>query len=417
MVHVAKEMKRQEFNLPLLIGGATTSVMHTAVKIDPQYEHPVVYVKDASRAVGVAQNLIGSNKTDFATQIKQDYVKKREQHQLRRSKKPMKSIKAARENAHSIDWSDYTPPKPSFIGTKVFNDFPLDKLVERIDWTPFFQTWELAGKFPKILDDEVVGTHAKQLYSDAKAMLESIVAEKWITANGIIGFYPANSQGDDILVYQDETRSQVVERLCHLREQKDKANSNPNYCLSDYIAPEQSGLTDYVGGFAVGAGFGIETRIAQYDADHDDYNSIMLKALADRLAEAFAEKLHELVRQELWGYASSEAWSNDELIAEKYQGIRPAPGYPACPDHTEKAKLWQLLQVEKLTGIQLTDSYAMYPAAAVSGWYFSHPESRYFGLGTINKDQVEDYAKRKNMTLAQAEKWLAPNLGYEPVDE
>jgi len=416
MVHIAKEMQRQNFRLPLLIGGATTSVAHTAVKIDPQYEQAVVYVKDASRAVGVAQSLLSNELRErYAAQIKADYVKKREQHKGRKAKSNSLTLAQARANKPALDWAAYTPPRPALLGIKTFDDYPLPELIERIDWTPFFQTWELHGRFPKILDDTVVGTHARQLYQDAQTMLQRIVEERWLTARAVFGLFPANQVGDDdVEVYTDDSRTQVLTTLHHLRQQNQRPAGKPNYCLADFIAPKTSGVADYIGAFAVTAGIGIDERVAAFERDHDDYHAILLKALADRLAEAFAERLHERVRMEFWGYVPDEGLSNDDLIEERYRGVRPAPGYPACPEHTEKGLLWQLLEVERRTGIQLTESYAMLPAAAVSGWYFAHPDSRYFGLGKIERDQVKDYARRKGMSLAEAERWLGPCLNYEP---
>jgi 5-methyltetrahydrofolate--homocysteine methyltransferase len=416
MVHVAKEMTRQHFSLPLLIGGATTSQIHTAVKIDPQYSEAVVYVKDASRAVGVAQSLISpASRTDYTTRIKADYAAKREQHKGRRSRESVLTLSDARRNRPVIDWRGYTPPRPRFLGCRAFPDYPLDDLVERIDWTPFFQTWELRGRFPAILDDALVGEHARQLYEDALAMLERVIEEKWLTARGVIGFFPANTvRDDDVEVYADEDRQQVALTLHHLRQQSRRPAGKPNQSLADWLAPKDSGVADYMGAFAVTAGLGIEERLAVFAREHDDYNGILLKALADRLAEAFAERLHERVRKEFWGYAADEQLGNEAMIDEAYRGIRPAPGYPACPDHTEKGLLWTLLDVEHNAQIQLTESYAMLPAAAVSGWYFAHPQARYFGLGKIERDQVADYARRKGMSLAEAERWLAPNLSYDP---
>ena len=415
MVHVAREMKRQGFALPLIIGGATTSRAHTAVKIEPEYNEPVVHVKDASRAVGVVQNLISEEKkSDFAKKIKEEYVLVRERHKDKQSKIDWLSLEEARLNRVSIDWDKYTPPVPGKLGLQVFNDYPLDELCEYIDWTPFFVAWELAGKFPRILEDELIGKEASKLYEDAKAMLALIVKEKWITARAVIGLFPANSIGhDDIEVYVDEKRNGILGDLHSLRQQTRKPPGQANFALADFVAPKESGVHDYVGAFAVATGFEIEKRIEEFEKDHDDYSSIMLKALADRLAEALAECMHKRVRQEFWGYAGDENIDNEDLIGEKYQGIRPAPGYPACPDHTEKPLLWDLLKVEENTGITLTESYAMYPTAAVSGLYFSHPVSRYFGLGKINRDQVKDYAHRKGMEIHQMERWLSPSLGYD----
>lgn len=416
MVHVAKEMQRQDFALPLMIGGATTSRAHTAVKIDPGYEHPVVHVKDASRAVGVSTRLISVDMKDaFAKEIKDEYDVVRERHAGKQQKIKWLTLEQARENRTPIDWNNYAPTKPKQPGIQVFEDYPLDELAECIDWTPFFIAWELAGKYPRILTDEVVGKEATRLFNDAQTMLKKIVAEKWFSAKGVIGLFPANSVGhDDIEVYADENRTELLTSIHSLRQQSQKPPGQPNYALADFIAPKESSVKDYFGAFACAAGFGMEDRVAAFEADHDDYSAIMLKALADRFAEAFAERLHERVRKEYWGYAADETLDNEALIDEAYQGIRPAPGYPACPDHTEKALLWKLLNVKENTGIEITESFAMYPTAAVSGWYFSHPDSRYFGLGKINTDQVEDYTNRKELSLQEVERWLAPNLGYEP---
>ena len=414
MVHVAKEMQRLGFEIPLMIGGATTSLIHTAVKIEQNYDGCSVYVKDASRAVGVAQSLVSPELRDtFVQKIKADYAEKRQRHKGRKSTRRQLPIAEARANKTKIDWQTYQPVKPSSYGVQVLDDYPLADLVERIDWTPFFQAWELAGRYPRILDDEVVGEHATHLYLDARAMLTKIVDEKWLTARAVYGFFPANSVGDDIELYHDDTRDGVLMTLHSLRQQTERPPGRPNAALADFIAPKEEGIADYMGAFAVTAGIGIEEHLNRFEDDHDDYHSIMLKALADRLAEAFAERLHELVRKEFWGYASDETLDNEALIDEKYQGIRPAPGYPACPDHTEKDSLWQLLDPETHAGMTITESFAMLPTASVSGWYFAHPESRYFGLGKIDHDQVEDYAQRKGWTMEQAELWLAPNLSYD----
>ncbi len=418
MVHIAKEMERLDFDIPLMIGGATTSLIHTAVKIEPNYHGCAVYVKDASRAVGVAQNLVSPDTRDaFMSQIKQDYADKRARHKGRKQTRRQLTLEEARANKTQIDWSQYQPVVPPKLGVQTLDDYPLQDLVDRIDWTPFFQAWELAGKFPRILDDEIVGEHARHLYQDAQAMLQQIVDEKWLTARAVFGFFPANSVGDDIAVYTDDTRREVLMTLHSLRQQGERPPGRPNAALADFIAPDDSGVNDYIGAFAVTAGIGIDAHIARFEEDHDDYHSIMLKALADRLAEAFAERLHERVRKEFWGYAAEENLDNEALIAEKYQGIRPAPGYPACPDHTEKALLWQLIEPDKNAGITITESFAMLPTASVSGFYFAHPESRYFGLGKIGRDQVEDYAKRKNWSIAVAERWLGPVLAYEDNDD
>ncbi|MEK8088459.1 methionine synthase [Thermithiobacillus plumbiphilus] len=414
MTHVAKEMERQGFEVPLLIGGATTSKVHTAVKIEPGYKRgPTVYVPDASRAVGVAQSLLSPERRDaYIAGIRDEYTGIRTARAAQSDKRKSASLEAARQNRVPIDWASYTPPKPSFLGIRSFEDYPLQELVERIDWTPFFQSWELAGKYPRILDDEIVGEEARKLFADAKAMLQRIVSEKWLQARAVIGFFPANQvNSDDIALYRDDSRAERLTTLHMIRQQMDRGSGRPNVSLADYVAPE--GTPDYLGAFAVTTGIGIEEHLARFEADHDDYNAIMLKALADRLAEAFAERLHERVRKEFWGYAPDEQLDNDALIAEQYQGIRPAPGYPACPDHTEKATLWELIRPDQHAGISITESFAMLPTAAVSGWYFSHPESRYFGTGKIQRDQVMDYARRKGWTEAEAERWLAPILGYD----
>lgn len=421
MVHVAKEMQRQGFHIPLLIGGATTSKIHTAVKIEPQYKNDiVVYVPDASRAVGVASALLSKEqKPDYVASIRAEYEQVRVKRAANQTERKLVSLAEARANAFKADWANYTPPQPKMLAEPltpnplVLTDYPLAELVERIDWTPFFRSWELAGKFPDILTDAIVGAEATKLYADAQAMLQQIVAENWVTAKAVIGFFPANAQGDDIVLYTDESRSQTLRVLHNLRMQMERNGQQPNYCLADFVAPLESCKPDWIGAFAVSTGFGIEPHLQAFREKHDDYSAIMLEALCDRLAEALAERLHERVRKEFWGYAADETLDNDALIAEQYQGIRPAPGYPACPDHTEKATLWTLLDVEANTGMKITESFAMYPAASVSGWYFSHPDSRYFGIGRIARDQVEDYAKRKGMTVAEAERWLAPVLGYE----
>jgi 5-methyltetrahydrofolate--homocysteine methyltransferase len=414
MVNVAAEMQRLNMDLPLMIGGATTSRIHTAVKIEPAYKHPVIHVADASRAVGVASKLLSEElKAEYVAGIREEYETLRQRRAGQQSERKLASINEARDNGPDFDWDNYEPPAPSVKGLKVFDDYPLKELVERIDWTPFFQTWELKGKFPKIFEDEYVGNEARKLYDDARAMLKKIVEEKWLTARAVIGFWPAHRVQDDIQLYDPENRKPLI-KVHHLRQQRpvDSKKAKPNLCLSDYVAPENSGKEDWLGGFAVTAGLGIEEHLARFEADHDDYNSIMLKALADRLAEAFAERMHERVRKEFWGYDADENLDNEALIKEQYRGIRPAPGYPACPDHTEKALLWELLDAENNAGISLTESYAMYPAAAVSGWYFSHPESRYFGVGKLGKDQVKDYAQRKDMSVDKLEMILTHILGY-----
>ena len=415
MVHMAKEMERQNISLPLMIGGATTSKVHTALKIEPYFlKDQVVHVPDASRAVGVAQNLLSAdNKAGYVVGVKDEYERIRVERAKHGKIHKTLTIEEARDNKVKIDWDAYTPDKPIFLGLKNFEEYDLEKLVERIDWTPFFSAWELAGRFPRILEDEVIGTEAKKLYADGQAMLQTIIDEAWLEARGVIGFFPANSVGDDIEVYTDDSRNEIVQTLHNLRQQDSKKGTQPNYCLSDYIAPKESGKSDYIGAFAVTAGHKIEEKIAQFEADHDDYNSIMLKVLADRLAEAFAEHMHERVRKEYWAYEADEQLNNDDLIREKYRGIRPAPGYPACPDHTEKATLWEILKPEKNAGMTITESFAMLPTAAVSGWYFAHPDARYFSVTRIQKDQVEDYAERKDMDLITTERWLSPILGYD----
>ena len=369
---------------------------------------------DASRAVGVASNLLSDSlKDNYVTQVANDYNDIREKHAGRSKADNQTTVDAARANAFQADWYDYTPPAPAFTGIKVFEDYDLAELTTRIDWTPFFRTWELSGTYPAILEDETVGEAARNLKKDADAMLQQIVGGQWVSARAAIGFFPANSVGDDVEIYTDDTRKEVLTTLSFLRQQMKKDAKRPNFCLADFIAPKASGKADYIGGFAVTAGLGIESKLAEFKAVHDDYSDILLKALADRLAEAFAERMHERVRKEFWGYATEEELANDELIREKYRGIRPAPGYPACPDHTEKRKLFDLLDAENNTGINLTDSFAMMPASSVSGFYFAHPQSQYFGLGKISKDQVEDYAQRKGMDLEIMERWLAPNLSYD----
>jgi 5-methyltetrahydrofolate--homocysteine methyltransferase len=438
MAHLAKEMEREGFELPLLIGGATTSRVHTAVKIEPGYHGTTVYVKDASRAVGVAQNLVSEdNKAPYVEEIKAEYEKVRAMHAGKQRKTEWLTLQNARANKTPINWENYHPPKPAILTGDttcrsaalrrdnanetpicVIENQSLEELRDYIDWTPFFKTWELAGSYPKILEDKIVGEHAKNLFEDAKAMLDKIIDEKWLQAKAVFALFPANQvNDDDIEVYANEDRSEVLTTLHHLRQQNQKPPGRPNQCLADFIAPKDTGLKDCIGAFAVTAGIGIDEHVQRFEADHDDYHSIMLKALADRLAEAFAERLHEKVRKEFWGYANDEALDNKALIKEQYKGIRPAPGYPACPEHTEKALLWKLIDPVTNAEISLTEHFAMLPTAAVSGWYFSHPESKYFGVGKINRDQVEDYARRKGMTVEEAERWLAPNLGYDPDQE
>ena len=429
MAHMAKEMQRQGFSVPLLIGGATTSRAHTAVKIEPQYDHPVVHVLDASRAVGVASNLLSRDlRQGFVDGIREEYERVRQQRAARGRKK-LVPLSAARENRFHPLAGGHTPIPPVALSTDSFPseegqkdgdrihfpDYPLAELIDYIDWTPFFHTWELSGKYPAIFDDPHKGAEARKLFADAQAMLKRIVAENWLRARTVIGFWPANAQGDDVILWNDETRSQERTRLHFLRQQGEKRPGVPNHCLADFIAPHpaQGGAPDWIGGFAVTTGLNIENKLQQFAADHDDYNDILLKALADRLAEALAERLHQQVRKQYWGYASGEALSNEALIQEQYVGIRPAPGYPANPDHTEKTTLWELLDAENRAGVRLTESYAMHPAASVSGLYFAHPESRYFQVGNLGREQTEDYAKRKGLGLREVERWLAPYLGYD----
>jgi 5-methyltetrahydrofolate--homocysteine methyltransferase len=415
MVHVAREMQRQGFKQPLLIGGATTSPAHTSVRIDPQYEGAVVYVKDASRAVGVCQQLIAAeSRALFTTRTKAEHVQRRIQHGSRRAKSPTHTLAQARANRPRLDWSGYVPPVPRMLGVRTFDDYSVEELARYIDWTPFFQAWELRGKFPDILSDAQFGEQASSLYADARKMLRTLIREHWLQPRAVFGLFAANSIDDDIELYADDARTEVIGRVHCLRQQKDLPEGKPHTALADFIAPKASQLHDYFGAFAVSAGQGIEEPLRRFEADHDDYSAIMLKSLADRLAEAFAERLHERVRREFWGYAAAEKLGPEQLIREEYRGIRPAPGYPACPDHTEKATLWRLLDVEQRAGITLTESFAMYPTAAVSGWYFSHPDARYLAVGRIDQDQIVDYARRKGMTVAEIERWLGPNLGYEP---
>ena len=417
MVHVAKEMEREGFDIPLLIGGATTSKAHTAVKIEPCYNNgPTVYVTDASRSVGVVGSLLSDTQYEpFIEQVREEYEQVRDQHKGKPQRVSRIAIDRARGNRAAIDWNAEPPmPAPRHPGLTTFEDFPLEELVPTIDWTPFFRTWELHGRYPAILEDGVVGPQARELFSDAQQMLSEIVEKKLLTAKAVVGLWPANAVGDDIEVYDPEDPSVLLTTLCSLRQQGMKARGRPNLALSDFVAPQETGLKDHIGGFAVTTGIGLDALVKKFDEDHDDYGSIMAKALADRLAESFAELMHKKVRTELWGYAPDERLDNELLIKETYQGIRPAPGYPACPDHTEKAKLFELLQATSRTGIRLTESFAMIPAAAVSGMYFSHPKSEYFGVGKISRDQVEDYARRKGVELRFMEKWLAPNLGYDP---
>ncbi|HDZ3699231.1 TPA: methionine synthase [Vibrio vulnificus] len=410
MVHVAKEMERLGFDLPLLIGGATTSKAHTAVKIEQNYSHPVVYVNNASRAVGVCTSLLSDElRPAFVERLQADYELVRDQHNRKKPRTKPVTLEAARANKVAIDWQSYTPPAPSQPGVHVFDDFDVATLRQYIDWTPFFLTWSLVGKYPTIFEHEEVGEEAKRLFEDANEWLDRIEQEGLLKARGMCGLFPAASVGDDIEVYTDESRTQVAKVLHNLRQQTEKPKG-ANYCLSDYVAPKESGKKDWIGAFAVTGGVNERELADQFKAQGDDYNAIMIQAVADRLAEAFAEYLHERVRKEIWGYAADENLSNEELIREKYQGIRPAPGYPACPEHTEKGPLWELLNVEETIGMSLTSSYAMWPGASVSGWYFSHPDSRYFAIAQIQQDQVESYAERKGWDLLEAEKWLGPNI-------
>ncbi|WP_426702620.1 methionine synthase [Rhodanobacter sp. Col0626] len=452
MSQVAREMQRQNFHIPLLIGGATTSRAHTALKIEPHYKAGTVWVKDASRAVGVAQSLVSKDLVeDFLAKVRADYADVRERHRNRGPGKQLVSLNKARAQRFRCDWAAYEPPQPNKPGITVFDDYDLAVLRPYIDWTPFFQAWELAGRYPAILTDEVVGVQASELFRDAQAMLDKIIAEKWLTARAVIGLWPAANVGDDVEVYEHHSllppgegarradegtaearnpappepspppsghplpkgEGKILATLLSLRQQADKPIERPNLCLADFIAPKEFDKPDWIGGFAVTAGIGIEEHLARFQADYDDYSSIILKALADRFAEAFAEHMHERVRKEFWGFMPDESLDNDALIDEKYRGIRPAPGYPACPDHTEKTTLFALLDVTRNTGIELTEGFSMYPAAAVSGWYYSHPDSQYFVVGRLGKEQVEDYARRKGWTMAEAERWLASNLDYE----
>jgi 5-methyltetrahydrofolate--homocysteine methyltransferase len=410
MAFVAQEMEREGFTIPLLIGGATTSRTHTAVKIEPHYSGPTIWVTDASRAVGVCSNLLSDSlRDDYVAGIKADYIKTRDLHANKKGQGPRYTLAEARAHGLKTDWKNYTPPKPNFIGVKKFENYSLAEIAEHIDWTPFFQTWELAGRYPAILKDEVVGEAATNVFKDAQAMLELIKQNQWLTASAVIGIFPANSvNSDDIEIYTDESRSKKLMTWHNLRQQMVKPLDKPNMCLGDYIAPKESGVKDYIGAFAVTTGTGIDARVKAFEDAHDDYNSIMLKALADRLAEAFAELMHKRVRREFWGYAADEKLSNDELINEKYRGIRPAPGYPACPEHSEKAALFELLNAPDNAGITLTENFAMLPTASVSGFYFSHPEAHYFATGKIDQDQVEDYAQRKNIDMPLAKRYLAP---------
>jgi 5-methyltetrahydrofolate--homocysteine methyltransferase len=438
MVNFATEMERQGFDLPLLIGGATTSRAHTAVKVDQKYHGPVVWVKDASRSVPVVAQLLSDElRPKLMAEVKADFDSLRARHAAKTTERPLVSIDKARQQATPIDWSDYRPPVPHLVAAqekellrrqsgsrnrtvtqfvRTFKDYPIAELRDYIDWGPFFLAWEMKGRFPDILNNPTTSEAATKLYEDANRMLDQVIEEKWLRANGVIGLFPANAVGDDIEVYTDESRETVATTLHTLRQQGQHREGIPNRAMSDFVAPKDSGRSDHVGAFAVTAGLGSHDKVNEFKAAMDDYSAILLEALADRLAEAFAERMHERVRHDFWGYAPDEHLKNPDLIAEKYVGIRPAPGYPACPDHTEKALLWDLLQVEENTGMELTESMAMWPGASVSGWYFSHPQSQYFVVGRLGRDQVEDYAERKGWTLAEAERWLSPNLGYLPED-
>jgi 5-methyltetrahydrofolate--homocysteine methyltransferase len=416
MCHVAAEMERQQFDLPLLIGGATTSRVHTAVKIHPNYRRgQAIYVTDASRAVGVVSALLSPRREPYISDARAEYARIASAHARSQEGRQRLTLAEARANAPRPDWSGYQPQRPSFLGTQTFTDYPLEELIDYIDWSPFFATWELAGKYPAILDDEKFGAAARALHHDALEMLRRIVGEKWFRAGAVVGFWPANSVGDDIVLYADDTRKHSLAVLHGLRQQLVHREGRANVALSDFVAPRDSGLADYVGGFAVTTGLGEDAAAERFKQQHDDYSAILVKALADRLAEALAERMHQRVRRELWGYAPDETLGPDDLIGEKYRGIRPAPGYPAQPDHTEKSTLFRLLAPEQQIGIQLTESFAMWPGASVCGLYFSHPESRYFGVGKIERDQIEDYAERKSWTIAEAERWLAPILNYDPT--
>jgi 5-methyltetrahydrofolate--homocysteine methyltransferase len=413
-------MEREGFTLPLLIGGATTSKVHTAVKIEPHYSGPVVHVLDASRAVGVASALLSDGQRDtFVKDTREEYREVRERRAERRRETKTQTLAQARANRASVDWSTVAPPTPSFTGVRTYDerDFPLGDLVPRIDWTPFFQTWELAGRYPGILEDPVVGPSARSLFSDAQAMLRKIVEEKWLKTRAVVGFFAANSDGcEDILIWTEDGRPKTEEpaAVIHtIRQQMVKADGRPNVALADFVAPVSTRLTDWMGLFAVTTGIGVDEKVAGFEAAHDDYSAIMVKALADRLAEALAERLHERVRREFWGYAPEEHLDNTAIIREQYQGIRPAPGYPACPDHTEKKTLFDLLGATERAGIELTESFAMFPTAAVSGYFFWNPAARYFGVGKIERDQVEDYARRKGLGVKEVERWLAPILAYD----
>lgn len=406
MVYVAEEMEKRGMTTPLLIGGATTSRVHTAVKISPKYHGDIIHVLDASKSVTVASQLLSENKDTFTLEVKEEYQQLAENHANRTQEKQHVTFDKAKENKYQVQWNTYGPVTPAFTGTKTFNNYSLQEIREFIDWTPFFSTWMLKGKFPAILDHDLVGDEARKLYQEANVMLDEIITNDLLQANAVMGIFEANAIDEDVILEDGTT-------FHFLRQQGKKGSNIPNLSLADFIAPKSTGIKDYIGVFAVTTGIGIEKIVERYEADHDDYNIIMVKAVADRLAEAFAELMHQKVRKELWGYVQDETLDNEDLIKEKYQGIRPAPGYPACPDHTEKETLFQLLNVEENTGIKLTESFAMYPAAAVSGFYFANQNSKYFGLGKIYEDQVKDYAGRKGVDVEVVEKWLAPNLGYK----
>jgi 5-methyltetrahydrofolate--homocysteine methyltransferase len=418
MVYVAREMETRGMDIPLLIGGATTSRAHTAVKIENVYSGSTIHVRDASRAVGVVTKLMSNEqKKGYVSSLKDEYATIRQRHNQRQSAQKLVSVTVARENRLQTDWNSFTPLVPNKLGIEILEEYPLDKLVKFIDWTPFFVSWELAGKYPRILTDEIIGEQAKTLFSDAKNMLNEIISDKSLKAKAVFGLFRANTvNDDDIEVYNDRPSKNHTEIIRTLRQQQLKPKGQPNYALSDFIAPKSALMDDYIGAFALTTGIGVDELVAQYEKENDDYNAIMVKAIADRLAEAFAECLHDHVRRHNWGYATNENLSMEDLIDERYIGIRPAPGYPACPDHTQKEMLWRLLDVNQNIGLSLTENFAMSPAASVSGWYFSHPCARYFGLGKINRDQINDYANRKSMPIAEVEKWLASNLSYEPEE-
>jgi 5-methyltetrahydrofolate--homocysteine methyltransferase len=417
MVHVAKELERQKLEIPLLIGGATTSRLHTAVKIAPHYTGPTIHVSDASRSVGVAGKLLRSGERDrYVEEICDQYSALRDSHRHLASERRLISLEEARRRNFDVDWDHYDPPRPRQLGVQIFRDIPIDSFERYIDWSPFFRAWELKGHYPEIIDNPTVGPEARRLFDDARTLLYSIAEQKLLTARAVIGLFPANAVGDDIELYMDETRDTTVKTVRNLRQQTAKPPGRCNLCLSDFVAPKATGIPDYLGAFAVTAGIGVQNLCETFERDQDDYSSIVSKALADRLAEALAEQMHERVRKEIWAYASHEEFTNEELIRESYFGIRPAPGYPSCPDHTEKRTLFELLNVTGNTSIVLTDSYAMWPAASVCGWYFSHPRSMYFGVGKIKRDQVKDYAHRKGLSLGEMERWLAPILAYCPSE-